>query len=245
MAEREHFTNGRCITFGTGCTLVGTAFGAQIGGWSHWFTIGIAYGMGILLILLATVWIAKSYFSNEPDKQLAVMPEQNQGIVPGIPTLSSLLGQNPDVTFDAKKFFTMAYYSPITAEFEKNMRTVAQQQFPNDKEGFYARLIGVGIATFHYEQTWLLIFGSQLKAMDEMNSRGLIPIADLKNHYDNAVIAYPNTYANYSFDQWYAFMKSRMLIADYPSKMVELSWMGRDFWKWIAHTGHDISKEKY
>lgn len=165
------------------------------------------------------------------------------GVVPGIPTLSSLLGQSPNITFDAKKFFAQAYYSPITAEFEKNMKIIAQQQFPDDKEGFYARFIGVGLAAVHYEQTWVLIFGSQLKAMEEMNFRGLITITDLKKHYDKAVIEYPNTYVNYSFDQWYAFIKSRMLIADYPSKMVELSWMGKDFWRWIAHTAREISKQ--
>lgn len=243
MAGREHFTNGRCLTFGTGFTLMGAAFGAQIGGWSHWLTIGMAYGMGLLLILLATVLITKSYFSGRSEKSQTATSEQNQGFV-GIPTLSSLLGQSPDITFDAKKFFALSYYSPITAEYEKGMRAVAQQQFPNDKEGFYARLLGVGLVVYQYEQTWLVIFGSQLRAMEEINSRGLIPIADMKKHYDKAVIEYPNTYGNYSFDQWYAYIKSRTLIADYPSKMVELSWMGKDFLKWIAHTAHDISKRK-
>jgi hypothetical protein len=218
------------------------AFGAQIEGWSHWLTIGAAYGIGILLMLIATVLITKSHFSIRSEKQLMIS-EQNQGVVPGIPTLSSLLGQSPNITFDAKKFFAQAYYSPITAEFEKNMKIIAQQQFPDDKEGFYARFIGVGLAAVHYEQTWVLIFGSQLKAMEEMNFRGLITITDLKKHYDKAVIEYPNTYVNYSFDQWYAFIKSRMLIADYPSKMVELSWMGKDFWRWIAHTAREISKQ--
>ncbi len=67
MAEREHFTNGRVWAFGTGFGLVSLAFGAQIGGWHHWVTIGGGYGMGTLLMLGATVLIAKSYFSRHPE----------------------------------------------------------------------------------------------------------------------------------------------------------------------------------
>ena len=81
---------------------------------------------------------------------------------------------------------------------------------------------------------------SQLEALAELNSRGLIPVADLKKHYDKAVMAYPKTYANYSFEQWLNYMQSRMLIARYPSQMVELSFNGKDFLKYLAHVGHDI-----
>jgi hypothetical protein len=82
-----------------------------------------------------------------------------------------------------------------------------------------------------------MIFGSQLSAMQEMNQRGMIPIADLKKHYDRAASDYHKTYSNYSFDEWVKFMKDRLLIATYPSEMVELSFGGRDFLKYLAHTG--------
>ena len=74
-----------------------------------------------------------------------------------------------------------------------------------------------------------------MRAWEELNSRGLIPIADLKKHYDKAVTDYPKTYEHYSFEQWLDYMQSRMLIARYPSQMVELSFMGKDFLKYLAH----------
>ena len=240
MAEREHFTNGRCFTFGTGFTLMGAAFGAQVGGWTHWITMGVGYGIGIVLMLIATVLIAKSYFSRQSANTAISLP-QASGTIPGIPTISALLGQNPSVEFNAKQFFALAYYSPVTAEVEKNIKIIAQQCSPNDKEAFYARFLGVGIVAYQHDVSWFTIYGSQLRAMEEMNSRGLIPVADLKKHYDKAVADYPKTFENYSFDQWLVFMKSRMLIAIYPSQMVELSWNGKDFLKYLAHMGKNGS----
>ena len=65
MAQREHFTNGRCFAGGSGLALMIAAFGAQTALWNHWITIGVLYGAGIILAILATVWITKSYYSRE------------------------------------------------------------------------------------------------------------------------------------------------------------------------------------
>lgn len=67
MAEREHFTNGRTWTFGTGFGLMSLAFGAQVSSWSHWITIGAGYGTGVVLMLGSAVLITKSYFSRHPE----------------------------------------------------------------------------------------------------------------------------------------------------------------------------------
>ena len=189
----------------------------------------------ILLVIAGVIWIV--------GKKKSAVPSNSQAsaLAPGIPTLSALLGQDPSVEFDAKKFFAMAHYSPLTAEVEKNIKFIARQYSPEDKEAFYARFIGLGLIAYNHETSWFLIFGSQLKAMAELNSRGLIPIADLKKHYDRASIDYPNTYLTYTFENWLNFLKDRMLIATYPSQMVELSWNGKDLLKYLAHTGRDIN----
>ena len=190
-----------------------------------------------LLITAGAVWLAtKRNKANQSQIQVSQPPE----ITAGIPTLSALLGQKPNITFDTKQFFAIAYYSPITAEVEKNIKSSAQQNYPNDKESFYARFIGVGLVAYMHDVTWFIIYGSQLAAMAELNSRGLIPIADLKKYYDKAVVEYPKTYSNYSFDQWLGFMRDRLIIATYPTQMVELSFGGKDFLKYLAHAGRDV-----
>ena len=196
----------------------------------------------ILLTVAGIVWLTGRRKSAD---QSPPQTPQPPSVVPGIPSLSALLGQNPNVQFDAKRFFALAYYSPVTAEIEKNIKIIAQQNSPSDKEAFYARFIGVGAVAYQHDVTWLTVYGSQMAAMAEMNSRGLIPVADVKKHYDKVAADHPNYYARYSFEQWMDYMQSRMLIARYPSGMVELSFNGKDFLRYLAHTGMSASGKAY
>ena len=144
--------------------------------------------------------------------------------------------------FNVKRHFALAYYSPVTAEIEKNIKTIAQQNSPNDKEAFYAKFIGIGAVAYLHEVTWFTIFGSQLSALAELNSHGAtVPLTDLKKHYDKAAAEYPMTYQAYTFEQWINYMKSRFLVAVYPSQMAELSFGGKDFLKYAAHMGWNIN----
>jgi hypothetical protein len=116
----------------------------------------------ILLLVAGVVWLIGRR-KNTHQREL-----QTSGVIPGIPTLSALLGQNPNVDFNAKQFFALAHYSPITAEAEKNVKIIAQQYSPNDKEAFYARFIGIGVIAYQHDITWFTIFGSQLMALTEL-----------------------------------------------------------------------------
>ena len=87
MAEREHFTNGRTWTFGTGFGLISLSFGAQIGGWAHWIAVGAGYGGGIVLMLLSAVLITKSYLPGQSE-HLALPP-------PPSPTALALVDDQP------------------------------------------------------------------------------------------------------------------------------------------------------
>ncbi len=82
MAEREHFSNGRTATFGTGFGLMSLAFGAQVSGWTHWITIGAGYGSGVILMLLSSLWITKSYYSRQSANDLPHQALTAANIVP-------------------------------------------------------------------------------------------------------------------------------------------------------------------
>lgn len=194
----------------------------------------------ILLSVAGIVWLVRG----RGQERVKVRAYQAPTQIPGIPTLSALLGQNPNISFDPKQFFARSYFSPLTAEVEQNIKTIAQRSSPQDREAFYARFIGVGVVAYQHDVTWFTIYRSQLEAMAELNSRGMIPVADLKKHYDNAALACPSVYANYSFDQWLYYMESRMLIAKYPSQMVEISFNGKDCLKYLAHHGLNTSNRQ-
>ena len=93
-------------------------------GWAVWAIL-------FLLSAIAFVWVAK-FLKRD-----------------GQPTLSQTEAPVSLVTtttkFDAPTYFRMAYQSPLTAEAEANIRRAAADNQPNDREGFYAKFIGVGL----------------------------------------------------------------------------------------------------
>jgi len=183
---------------------------------------------GLLLWLL-------TFVGNQIGKKTGHKQEQEG---PTQITLSSLLGVSNAPTFDAKNWFKHAYHSPMTAEAEKNIRIIAEQNQPHDRESFLARFIGVGLIACSYDSIWWVIFKSQLLMLLELNRRnGLLAIAEAKSYYDKAVIAYPKVYSNYTFDQWLGYMKGQQLLLQHPSQMLEISHMGKDFLRYLTHWG--------
>jgi hypothetical protein len=192
----------------------------------------------IIVSLVVFVWVAKA---NKQMQQPSMQPTNNLAVAP-MPTLSGLLGQAPQITFDAGQFFRVAYFSPVTAEIENNIKIVAETSNPGDHEAFYARFIGVGVVAYTYDTLWLIIYKSQLLWLYELNRKGLLPIAEAKKFYDQAVIDFPKAYANYSFDQWMGYLKDNaQLLIKYPSEMLEITHKGKDFLKYLAHRGCDVN----
>jgi|SRR5208282_1409558 len=190
------------------------------------------------LSLAVFFWLAKS------GKHVTGQPTQSSPMLqPGIPTLSSLLGQQPNVTFNAREFFLHAWFSPFTAEIEQNIKIAAHQNEPQNPEAFYARFIGVGLVAYLHDMTWVVIYKSQLLLLYELNRRGVLPISEAKKFYDQAVKEYPKAYTNYSFEQWMNYLTSRIppLIVRSASEMLDITFRGKDFLKYIAHTGQDIN----
>jgi hypothetical protein len=72
---------------------------------------------------------------------------------------------NAYAKFDAARYFRLAYHSPLTEDAEANIRKAAAENQPNDKEGFYAKFIGVGLMAYTYDLIWYSIYKSQLLAL--------------------------------------------------------------------------------
>jgi hypothetical protein len=110
----------------------------------------------------------------------------------------------------------------------------------NDKEGFYAKFIGVGLIAYIYDMIWFCIFRSQLLALLELNRKnGMLPMAEIKAFYDAAAASRPDVYGKYTFDQWLFYMKSQLLIIVHPSNMVEITMRSKDFLKYLLHHGRE------
>jgi len=143
--------------------------------------------------------------------------------------------------FDSIQFFRTAYYSQVTDEAEKNIRLAAAQNQPNDREGYLAKLIGLGLVSYLHDMCWAYIYKSQLLMLTELNRRGgLMPLNDAKPYYDRAVNENPHLYGDYPLDGWLEFMRGQQLIIRHPTDMLEITIRGRDFLKYLTHWGRSI-----
>jgi hypothetical protein len=163
-----------------------------------------------------------------------------QGAAPQNPS-GTLLNSS---TFNATTYFATSYVSTLYQEVENNVRAAAQLNSPNDREGFYVKLIALGLPGFTYEIVWAYIFRSQVLTLMEINRR-LVPIAEVKEFYDKAAAEYPDRYAAYSFERWMEFMKSNGLLLWHPSGMVEITVRGKDFLKFLTHYGRYPDDRKF
>jgi hypothetical protein len=207
----------------------------RLDGWWH-------YVPTVLLLVAGIVWLI-GHFRKAPQGLQQSQPIQlsRAMLPPGIPTLSALQGQVPQVTFDAKEYFRRAYFSPLTAEIENNIKIAAERNEQGNHEAFYARFIGVGFVAYVHDIAWVVIYKSQLLLLYALNSKGLLPVSEAKKFYNQAVIDYPQTYAKYSFDQWMAYLVDAQFVVRPPSEMLDITHKGKDFLKYLAHWGRDIN----
>jgi hypothetical protein len=208
--------------------------------------VGVYISLGVFVVLVLTGALL-NLIPKRTESKLSPVPQLNEprGLEPGIPTLSSLLGQPSTITFDPKVFFAKGHYSPLTAEVEQNIKVVAAQNYPADKEGFYARFIGIGLVACIHDETWYTIFGSQLRALHGLNANGNVPISVVRAHYDNVVPKFPYMYPTYTFDRWLQYIVDRRLIVRYQSDIVDITHNGKDFLKYLTHVGRSVDRKTF
>jgi hypothetical protein len=162
---------------------------------------------------------------------------------------TSVIAVKTGQPFNAAEFFRLAYYSPaIQAETEARMRNAADEEQPNDREGFYLKFISVGLLMYNYDSIWFLIYRSQLEALLDINRHnGILPLAQVRTHYDQAAAAYPEQYkkANVTLENWLGFLVARVLIIRHPSDMIEITVGGKDFLKYLVHWGREANQRYF
>ncbi len=194
----------------------------------EWWFVGVVFLVSALALAVITLLAGQKRVSQQSTIQT-----------------SPLLPVQPTMNLSAAEFFRTAYYSNVTAEVEKNIRLAAAQDQPNDREGYLAKFIGVGVVMYSHDQTWAYIYKSQLLMLTELNQKaGIMPLTAARPYYDKAAVECPQTYANYSFDEWMDFMKGQQLIILHPSAMLEITVKGRDFLKYLTHWGRFANARK-
>jgi len=93
----------------------------------------------------------------------------------------------------------------------------------------------------HFERTYRHIWGSQLHALQKLNSVVTSNTGVLKPFYDLAATQHPSVYENYSFDEWLRFLEGQSLLI-LRDDIVEITMEGQEFLKYLVDQRLDTDK---
>ena len=112
---------------------------------------------------------------------------------------------------------------------------------PEDREKILLRHYAALQIVSAFERTYASIFGSQISALQYLNTQESAPRLLLKVFYDEAAKAEQKFYANYTFDQWLGFIQNAPFITEADGR-VSISLEGREFLKYILEQGYNSHK---
>ena len=132
----------------------------------------------------------------------------------------------------------------LLVEREKFIRTELErlQVSPGpDRERVLIRLLAALALVQSFERTYTLIWGSQIAALQSLNSAGTVSVELLRPWYDQAAARDPELYGRYTFDEWLGFLQANLLVLR-SGDGVCISLEGREFLKYLLHQGYSLYK---
>jgi hypothetical protein len=139
-----------------------------------------------------------------------------------------------------------ALYEPI----EEDLRRRVETAFPGSQDTQIAwalRVAAQATVERNHEQTYRVIFGSQILVLKEINVRSFITAAQAQEIYGMAAAAFPDLYATFPFKNWGGFLidQGLVVIPDDPvtdESRVHLTPAGKDFLFFL--TGRGLPENK-
>lgn len=136
--------------------------------------------------------------------------------------------------------------SPVYAPMEAELRRRIEEAVPGGIDGQMAWALRVAVAAQverDHEQTYRLIFGSQIAALKELNTRGPLSIRQAREIYMlTAVKNHPDIFKLDAFEAWGEYLLSRSLViveqqpVNDDTKAI-LTHLGRDFLHFLVGRG--------
>lgn len=93
-----------------------------------------------------------------------------------------------------------------------------------------------------FERLYNNIFGSQLYILNFVNTNNTQTKDGLKIFYDGAKERHPDFFDSYPYDDYFSFLINHDLIIINKDNTCGITWLGRDFLKYLIETGKSISK---
>jgi hypothetical protein len=210
----------------SGAPAIGKIMPPRLDGWWH-------YAPACLLVIAGVSWLIGRRSKSKGQDQAS--SSKVQGLVETSPVTSPI---------DVDRFFRENYHSPLQMEVEGNVRKMIDSRPQAERDDFVVRFIANGIVSYLYDTTWWTIYRSQILALQALN-KTVLRQEEIKKYYNAAAAQSPSVYANYSFEQWMAYMKGQTLILEQPGNTVGITVRGRDFLKYMVHHSRSADDRKY
>ncbi|KQO89380.1 hypothetical protein ASF36_23375 [Methylobacterium sp. Leaf90] len=135
---------------------------------------------------------------------------------------------------------------PVFAPLEADLRRRVEQSVPGGLEvqmAWALRLTVMAQVERDHEQTYRLIFGSQIAALKELNVRGPLTIDQSREVFAvTAMKNYPDTFKAETFGDWAEFLVNRNLVVVAPQPFTNetraiLTPLGKDFLMFVTSRG--------
>ena len=210
----------------------GRVLDAALATWTHvpqvWRApIWLSFAAGVLALLVKFL----------PRKSALVIQSEDQSAE----SKGLLIPQNSPIAA-VDKFYNR-FDPTFSAEVEQALRQTAATVPAHERERYLYRGLTVAYVYSQFERLWYLIYGSQIKLLQQLNH------ADLKRQdafffYTDAAVAYPNEYVAYSFDQWIGFLRANNVIRE-DGDLVRITVRGRDFLKYMIDEAMPIHLKRF
>lgn len=142
--------------------------------------------------------------------------------------------------------------SAVHGPIEADLRRRIEESVPGGLDvqmAWALRIAVVAQVERDHEQTYRLIFGSQIAALKELNVRGALTLDQAREVYAlTAMKNHPDTFKPETFEDWGQFLINRGLVVVAPQPATDetraiLTHLGRDFLMFV--TGRGLTEYKW
>lgn len=144
---------------------------------------------------------------------------------------------------DVEEFYR-TYDNVILLECETNVKKESvKYKSGDDREKFLTRWFSAVTIGMYFENTWLRILGSQIRALEQLN-RNSTSLDIVRTFYDGALKENPLVYAGFPFETWFWFLTSETLVLQ-NGLTISITVRGREFLKYLVHCGRSAMDRAY
>jgi hypothetical protein len=180
----------------------------------------------LLLMIAGVAWLMSRVATRKEQSQQG--PAQGQAGT----------AKNPPQFKNVDEFY-QTYSSRMLTETEAFVRKESDQyEAGTNRERFLVRVTAMFATVLIFEKVWLTIFGSQLKALQQLNI-GMRTYDEMREYYNEAAKLYPDFYKTTTFEMWLGFLKSWLLVREPDSSHLEITIRGQDFLRYLVECRYD------